>query len=474
MKTVLLLWNPDDPFSWDTLDEDYRSFQRGEPLNLSWASGTRKSFDQGDRIFLIRLGSSGTRGICASGEVTRPGVEYDKHWNGSARKRAYVRFRVDRLLHPGRDTLLEPWASADRDVKGYKWNPQGGGVRIPEPVASKLEAAWKAHSSGSGSTVGTDASQASQDDSRPAGKNVRESPDGDAFIMETERELPEEGRRRLVTHMRAERRPEVRKAVLARHSPPYRCKACDFSFDAYGADYGKYIQVHHNKPLGAAAGARKPDAADFSLLCANCHAVAHWKDALRPLEVEEITALLNKPASQPANSQVVFLFEPQAGTDGSRLAYTTTFCALSNAMRDAPIDGGAAIIRTGNILRESSVRELAAIHGAALEVYAIAIEGPAPWLAAAMKNWPDLKPRHCVGAGLAKHANLVELPMRAAFRSGKFYVDEGEIFQEMRALVSRAAWKWTPVNLGLAQTDPELGDDLFTRLEVLADIGPRS
>jgi len=117
-------------------------------------------------------------------------------------------------------------------------------------------------------------------------------PTAEVFPEEqTSQTLGREGQRVMIKHLRAERDPANRVLVLAAAPQPYRCEACGMAFGVtYGPGFAKYIQVHHRVPVGAQQ--RTPKLQDFALLCANCHAVAHWKRATEPLSVEAIRVLL--------------------------------------------------------------------------------------------------------------------------------------------------------------------------------------
>jgi hypothetical protein len=105
--------------------------------------------------------------------------------------------------------------------------------------------------------------------------------------------LDEEGRRRMVQNMRAERNARNRARVLERRSRPYRCDACKLSFgERYGDDFIELIHVHHKFPNSL--GPRTPKVTDFALLCPNCHALAHWKRPLRPRAIDELMRLYGK------------------------------------------------------------------------------------------------------------------------------------------------------------------------------------
>jgi len=101
-----------------------------------------------------------------------------------------------------------------------------------------------------------------------------------------------EGRPISVQTTRYERDTNARRASLAHHG--YSCAACGFNFGAvYGPVAEHYIQVHHLNPVSShgAAVAINP-ITDMRLLCANCHAVAHFKNP--PYTVEEIIHFIHK------------------------------------------------------------------------------------------------------------------------------------------------------------------------------------
>lgn len=99
--------------------------------------------------------------------------------------------------------------------------------------------------------------------------------------LETQEDLEPEGRRILLTHVRAERSRFNRQEVLKAHSQPYECDVCGESLASlFGSEFSDCVQVHHLEPL--AARPRTPKPSDFALLCANCHMAAHWGRALRP------------------------------------------------------------------------------------------------------------------------------------------------------------------------------------------------
>lgn len=101
-----------------------------------------------------------------------------------------------------------------------------------------------------------------------------------------------EGRPISVQSTRYERDAGARRACLAHYG--YACVACGFDFGkAYGSVAERYIQVHHLTPLASIGSSSTTHAiSDLRPLCANCHAVAHFKNP--PYSVDEIKAFLNQ------------------------------------------------------------------------------------------------------------------------------------------------------------------------------------
>lgn len=82
--------------------------------------------------------------------------------------------------------------------------------------------------------------------------------------------LPE-GRRTYVTHIRTER--SALAVSLAKSKNESRCEICDDDFNLrYGAPY---IEAHHIIPIASKTAEYRVTAADFALLCPNCHKAVH-------------------------------------------------------------------------------------------------------------------------------------------------------------------------------------------------------
>ena len=91
----------------------------------------------------------------------------------------------------------------------------------------------------------------------------------------------EEGKRRLVHHLQAERNPtvvkEAKRVFRQRHNGNLHCEVCSFDFrQTYGDELGEgYIEAHHLRPLANYDEGEQTKISDLILLCANCHRMVH-------------------------------------------------------------------------------------------------------------------------------------------------------------------------------------------------------
>jgi predicted HNH restriction endonuclease len=67
---------------------------------------------------------------------------------------------------------------------------------------------------------------------------------------------------------------------------------CGFNFEEkYGSRGAGFIHVHHLNPIADAGGAYKIDpVADLRPVCANCHAMIHYKEPM--LTIDELQRLV--------------------------------------------------------------------------------------------------------------------------------------------------------------------------------------
>lgn len=90
-----------------------------------------------------------------------------------------------------------------------------------------------------------------------------------------------EDRRKYQLHRRIERNRNLARQAKKFHG--FRCKVCGFDFaKRYGAIASEYIEAHHLTPLSELPVDRPTSLdprTDFTVLCANCHRVAHMLGA---------------------------------------------------------------------------------------------------------------------------------------------------------------------------------------------------
>ena len=92
--------------------------------------------------------------------------------------------------------------------------------------------------------------------------------------------------RRYKMHLRIERNPRARREAKRHHG--VRCQACDLKFDElYGARGDGFIEAHHLRPIASleeGVPVSYDVAADFAVLCSNCHRMIHRMDDPSNLE----------------------------------------------------------------------------------------------------------------------------------------------------------------------------------------------
>jgi len=107
--------------------------------------------------------------------------------------------------------------------------------------------------------------------------------------------LFQEGERKYVTHLMAERNKGVVKAL--KNVEVWGCNICgeDF-FDRYGVEY---IEAHHKVPISTYSTSYVVSLSDFALLCPNCHKAVHIYMKKKGFEYPEIKNILcSKPKRQ--------------------------------------------------------------------------------------------------------------------------------------------------------------------------------
>lgn len=254
MPTFLLTWNP---AVWD-----------GEIIDpCDWSCGNNKRIKVRDRLFLIRQGTE-PRGMVASGKALSDVFEDDE---GVRR----VRMGIDILLDAEIEEIYprsELIVLNDGLAEPMNWGVRTSGTRIPDAVATRLEARWREFLSGR----------------LPPAEEVRQ-----AFVYP-------EGATRQITVNAYERSPEARRRCLEHHGRS--CAVCGMSFgEVYGPLADGFIHVHHLKPLSEVGEGYEVDPIeDLRPVCPNCHAVLHVGERCRSIdEVRELMAQQRDSQAKP-------------------------------------------------------------------------------------------------------------------------------------------------------------------------------
>jgi len=110
--------------------------------------------------------------------------------------------------------------------------------------------------------------------------------------------LFQEGERKYVTHLMAERSKGVVSALKSVES--WLCDICGVDFLArYGV---KYIEAHHKVPISTYSSSYVVSPSDLSLLCPNCHKAVHIYMKKSGYEYAKIKAILEakaQPGTRP-------------------------------------------------------------------------------------------------------------------------------------------------------------------------------
>lgn len=250
------------------------------------------------------------------------------------------------------------------------------------------------------------------------------------------------------SNLRRERKPANRQRVLMSRARPWRCDACDFSFgEAFGEEFAEYIQVHHQVPIGA--GERTPDPSEFDLLCANCHAIAHWLQPLNPLSLDELRAMRRKVTPSTSGSSVsqtaLFAFDPRAKHFGLWLQVVLTFLYSGGPLP------GEVQVHYGDLLGDSR-KAVDSVVGDQVEAWVVALEGPTEAIQRTLRKWREHAPPSGLGAGIVKlNPTELGLPPFAVVGATKIvlasdsmfsesYAELGPSVLEVESFVFNAAW----------------------------------
>ena len=108
-------------------------------------------------------------------------------------------------------------------------------------------------------------------------------PEQDEFLFQ-------EGNRRYVTHLLAERSKAV--VNIAKNASSWICEICSLDFQK---TYGEpYIEAHHTIPVYKYSESHSISPNDLALLCPNCHKAVHIYMKKSDLEYLEIVDILSK------------------------------------------------------------------------------------------------------------------------------------------------------------------------------------
>lgn len=262
MTTFLITWNP-KRWSWETLHDEVIQFRRRGFVDIRWSCGRTRRIQRGDRIFMLRQ-SVTPRGIMAAGYATSETFE-DSHYDAerTGETAIYLNVRLDALINPETDTILEREQLNIGHLAEVHWDTQSSGIHIPAQAAAQLESAWSAF--------------LSQHEQEPV-------------MLPDEVTTPEqyfEGATRQVTVSIYERCPHARQLCIEHYG--CRCSVCGFDFAAVFGELGRgFIHVHHLKPLADIRAEYEIDpVADLRPICPNCHAIIH-RDTKMVVTIEEL------------------------------------------------------------------------------------------------------------------------------------------------------------------------------------------
>jgi hypothetical protein len=147
MPTILLIWNP-AKWEWKNLPALAGQIARGDKINGTWCCGQRRKLDAGTRVFLLRQGNRGHRGIIGSGiTICEPYEDrhYDEDMAKDGKRVHFVGIQWDRLIDPDffevlpRDLLDQP------PLDQMYWSTPTNGITIPPQAAEELERLWDKH-----------------------------------------------------------------------------------------------------------------------------------------------------------------------------------------------------------------------------------------------------------------------------------------------------------------------------------------
>ncbi len=145
--TYLLTWNPEKAFKWEDLHDCIDDVRDYGYYATSWSCGRNQKITAGDRVFMMRQGSSSgeRRGIFASGWATSD-VYQQEHWDEAEARKGklalYVPIRLYVLLDSDSEEILPRSVLKEGSLGGVHWDTRTGGIAIPPESAAELESEW--------------------------------------------------------------------------------------------------------------------------------------------------------------------------------------------------------------------------------------------------------------------------------------------------------------------------------------------
>lgn len=149
METWLLTWNP-KYYDWSSPGDDDEQIDRliqrinaGEHPQMEWSCGVNKKIQEGDRLYIMRLGVE-PKGIVASGTALSATYAMP-HWDpvkaASGEWRQYIKMEFDKIRNADAEKIL-PLGLLRVMSPETHWTPICSGMHIINEVAEKLEAVW--------------------------------------------------------------------------------------------------------------------------------------------------------------------------------------------------------------------------------------------------------------------------------------------------------------------------------------------
>ena len=263
MDTFLLTWNKDKS-RWDSFDADCALAKQQGYLKVERSCGNSGLLLKGSRVFLVKQGKEPT-GIVGSGVVISERPVPKESWDDASKTANYVQVRLDTLLHPDRELILNRKdLSSESLIKAT--NTPKSGPRLKPADAALLESLWAPF-------VWTT--------ERAPERIAEEVHPADQFW---------EGALRSITINAYERDAKARQSCIAHFGSA--CRVCGLDFGRVYGELGRgYIHVHHIRPLseigeGYAVDPQK----DLIPVCPNCHAMMHQR--IPPLTEQELKQII--------------------------------------------------------------------------------------------------------------------------------------------------------------------------------------